>query len=88
MIRPVNKRLIAKLAPEQEIKKGALLLASAPNKRDTFEIVAISENEQGLKVGDIILVVPYGVQEMQIEGETFYMAHNDEVIGVFEYAKT
>jgi len=83
MIRPVNKRIIAKLFEPVEEKKTIILTVKEP-KKDTFEVLAVAENEQGIKVGDKILIDKYDALEKEIDGEKLYIIQCERVLGVIE----
>ena len=53
-------------------------------KKDTFEVLAVAENEQGIKVGDKILIDKYDALEKEIDGEKLYIIQCERVLGVIE----
>ena len=84
MIRPLNKRIIAKLAPTEEVIKGTLILTPKEPRKDIYTVISVAENEQGIKVGDRILMDKYDALEKEIDGEAFYILQCDRVLGVIE----
>jgi co-chaperonin GroES (HSP10) len=84
MLRPLNKRILAKLIQEEEQKKGALILTAKEPKKDRYEVLAVAENEQGIKVGDKILIDKYDALEKEIDGQHYHIIQCDRVLGVIE----
>jgi len=83
MIRPLNKRIIGKIVPEEE-KTGALILTNKEPRKDIFTVISISDNHQGIKVGDKILVDRYASVEKEIQGDVVYIIECDKVLGIIE----
>lgn len=85
MLRPLNKRLTATLVEEKvETKVGGLYLAPKEPKRDTYLVTSIGENEQGIKVGDKVLIDKYDCLEKELDGQKVYIINCDRVLGVIE----
>ena len=85
MFRPLNKRLVGRLVLEsEETKIGGLYVAKKEPKRDTYTVISVAENEQGIKPGDCILIEKYDALEKQIDGETLYIIQCDRVLGVLD----
>lgn len=85
MIRPLNKRLVATLVEETtENKVGGLYMAPKEPKRDTYIVISINENEQGIKVGDKVLIDKYDCLEKEMDGKKVYIINCDRVLGIIE----
>lgn len=84
MIRPLNKRIIAKLTPQEERKVGTLILTPKEPRKDMYTVISVAENEQGIKPGDCIFMDKYDALEKEINGETLYILQCDRVLGVVE----
>jgi len=85
MLRPMNKRLVAKLVEEAQEKtiNGIILTAKEP-KKDTYTVISVAENEQGIRVGDRILIEKYDALQKEFDGETVYIIQCERVLGVIE----
>ena len=83
MFKPLNKRLVARLVEEEETKKS-LIITVKETPKDTFIVIAVGENEQGIKHGDKILIDKYDALEKEINGQKLYIIQCDRVLGVFE----
>lgn len=81
-IRPTNKKLIGKLY--ELPKKDELIITVTENPRDRYIVVAVVENDQGIKEGDLILCHKMDVLEKEIDGEKIYIIPVERVIGVIE----
>ncbi len=80
MLRPLNKYIVAKLVEKE--KKGTLILTTKEEKKDTFDVISVSNDLTDIKIGDRILTDSYGVKEHEIDGEMFHLIHFDRVVGV------
>lgn len=81
-LRPTNKRLTATLYEEPH--KGALILTAKDTRKDTFVVVDVCENDQGIKAGDRILVDKFDALEKEVGGEKVYIIEVARVVGVIE----
>lgn len=80
MLKPLNNHLISKLI-ETPPPKGKLIL-TMESSTYLFEVVAIGPNDQGIKVGDKVVIGKYGPEEIYLEGEKLYALACDKVLAV------
>ena len=90
-IRPLGDRVLVKLVEEQETKKGGIIIPdTAKEKPQEATVVAVGAGrlEEGkripieLKKGDRILISKYGGTEVKIDGETYQILREDDVLAV------
>ena len=77
---------------EQEVKKGGIIIPdTAKEKPQEGKVVAVGTgkaNEDGKKVdftvkkGDKVLISKYGGTEIKIDGETFLIMREDDILGI------
>ncbi len=91
-VRPLYDRVLVKrLASETTTKGGIIIPDNAKEKPLEGEIVATgngkvlddgSVREMSVKVGDKVLFGKYAETEIKIEGETFLLLREDDLLGV------
>ncbi|VVM04948.1 10 kDa chaperonin [Methylacidimicrobium cyclopophantes] len=90
-IRPLGDRVLVKLIEEQETKKGGIIIPdTAKEKPQEATVVAVGPGrlEEGkripieLKKGDRILISKYGGTEVKIDGESYQILREDDVLAV------
>lgn len=95
-IRPLHDRVLVKrLEEEQKTAGGIIIPDSAKEKPTKGKVVATgkgSRNEAGeivpldVKEGDVVLFPQWGGQEIKINGETFLVIKEADIIAVEEAA--
>jgi chaperonin GroES len=91
-IRPLGDRVLVKAIEEKEVVKGGIIIPdSAKEKPQEAKVVAVGAgrlDESGkripieLKKGDKVLVSKYGGTEIKIDGETYQILREDDVLAV------
>jgi chaperonin GroES len=92
--RPLSDRIVVKRIEEQEtIRRGIIIPDSAQEKPQEAEVVAIGHGKRledgtvvavDVKVGDRILFGKYSSSDIKVEGETYLIMREDEILGVVE----
>lgn len=92
-IRPLHDRVLVKRLDGEEKSKGGIIIPeSAKEKPLEGEIIAIgngkvlddgSTREIQVKVGDRVLFGKYAETEIKLEGETFLLLREDDLLAVF-----
>jgi len=93
-LRPLYDRVLVKRIDSEEKTKGGLYIPdSAKEKPLEGEIVAAGKgrfNDKGelrpisVKVGDRVLFAKYAETEVKIEGESYLLLREDDLLGVIE----
>ncbi len=91
-IRPLGDRILVKSVEEQEVRKGGIIIPdSAKEKPQEAKVVAIGSgrlDDSGkrvpieLKKGDKVLISKYGGTEIKVDGETYQILREDDVLAV------
>ena len=86
-IKPLADRVVIKLVEEEETTKGGLILSgSAKEKPQVAEVIAVgpgtSEVKMEVKVGDQVLYGKYAGQEIQIDGETYLIMKQNDILAI------
>jgi len=91
-IKPLGDRLLVEPVEEKEVKKGGIIIPdTAKEKPQEGVIVALGTgktNDEGKKVpfevkkGDRVLVSKYGGTEIKIDGETYLIMREDDILGI------
>jgi chaperonin GroES len=91
-IRPLADRVLVKPLDQSEVKKGGIIIPDAhKEKPQEGEIVALGtgkRDEDGklieftVKKGDKVLISKYGGTEIKLEGDTFLIMREDDILGI------
>ncbi len=84
--------MLVKPLEEKEISKGGIIIPdSAKEKPQEAEVVALGTGKRDddgklveftVKVGDKILVSKYGGTEVKVEGESYTIMREDDILGI------
>lgn len=91
-IKPLGDRVLVQAIEEKEQVRGGIIIPdSAKEKPQEAKVVALGTgktDESGkkhvfeVKVGDCVLVSKYGGTEVKLDGETFTLLREDDILGV------
>ncbi len=91
-VKPLSDRVIVHPLDEKEVKKGGIIIPdSAKEKPQEGEVVALGTgklDENGKKIeftvkkGDKVLISKYGGTEIKVDGETYLIMREDDILGI------
>jgi chaperonin GroES len=91
-VRPLGDRVLVQPLEEQEVKKGGIIIPdTAKEKPQEGKVVALGTgklDDNGKKVeftvkkGDKVLISKYGGTEIKIDGDTFLIMREDDILGI------
>jgi chaperonin GroES len=91
-IKPLGDRVLVKPLEEKEISKGGIIIPdAAKEKPQEAEVLALGTGKRDddgklveftVKVGDKILVSKYGGTEVKVEGESYTIMREDDILGI------
>jgi len=91
-IKPIGDRVLVQHIEEKEQVRGGIIIPdSAKEKPQEAKVIALctgKKDENGIvtafevKVGDIVLLSPYGGSEVKLDGEKFKLVREDDILGV------
>ena len=91
-IRPLGDRVLVKPLEEKEISKGGIIIPdSAKEKPQEAQVVALGTGKRDddgklieftVEVGDKVLVSKYGGTEVKVEGESYTIMREDDILGI------
>ena len=91
-IKPIGDRVLVKPLEEKEVKKGGIIIPdSAKEKPQEGEVVALGTgklDDKGVKIaftvkkGDKVLTPKYGGTEIKVDGETYLIMREDDILGI------
>jgi len=94
MMNPLGDRvLVTAVEKTEEIRGGLIIPDSAKEKPQEGLIVAAGRGRLGddgrlipmdVKVGDKVLYGKYSGTEIKIDGKTFLIMHQDDILGIIE----
>lgn len=93
-LRPLSDRILVERVEEDEKTKGGIIIPdTAKEKPAEGKVVATGKGRLGedgkllpmdVKVGDRVLFSKYGGTEVKIDGVTYLIMRQDDVLGVIE----
>jgi chaperonin GroES len=91
-IKPLGDRVLVKPLEEKEISKGGIIIPdAAKEKPQEAEVLALGTGKRDddgklieftVKVGDKVLVSKYGGTEVKVEGESYTIMREDDILGI------
>ncbi len=92
-IKPLADRVVVKSAPvEETTKSGIILTASAQEKPQVSEVVAVgpgglvdgNEVVMNVKVGDKVIISKYSGTEVKLDGEEYSIVRQSDILATIE----
>ena len=92
-IKPLADRVVVKLVEaEEKTKSGLILTASAQEKPQVAEVVAVGpggivdgkEITMTVKVGDKVIAAKYAGTEIKLDGEEYVIIRQSDILAVVE----
>jgi len=91
-VRPLADRVLVKPLEAVETKKGGIIIPDAhKEKPQEGEVVALGTGKRddegklipfSVKKGDKVLISKYGGTEIKVEGDTFLIMREDDILGI------
>ena len=91
-VRPLGDRVLVKPIEEKEVKKGGIIIPdTAKEKPQEGEVVALGTgklDDKGKKIeftvkkGDKVLVSKYGGTEIKLDGESYQIFREDDILAI------
>lgn len=93
-IKPLSDRVLLKaVEAEETTKSGIILTSAAQEKPQVAEVVAVgagTKDDEGklipmtVKVGDKVLTGKYSGTEVKVDGETYTIVREDDILAIVE----
>jgi chaperonin GroES len=91
-IQPLGDRVLVQPLEEKEVKKGGIIIPdSAKEKPQEGKVIALGTgkvDDEGKKIpftvkkGDTVLISKYGGTEIKLDGETYTLLREDDILGI------
>jgi len=91
-VRPLGDRVLVQAIEEKETKKGGIIIPdTAKEKPQEGKVVALGTgklDDNGKKVeftvksGDKVLISKYGGTEIKVDGESYLIMREDDILGI------
>ena len=91
-IKPLGDRVLVQPLEEKEVKKGGIIIPdTAKEKPQEGEVVALGtgkRDEDGKLIeftgtkGDKVLISKYGGTEVKIDGDSYLIMREDDILGI------
>ena len=91
-VRPLGDRVLVQPLEEAEVKKGGIIIPdTAKEKPQEGKVVALGTGKRDddgkviaftVKKGDKVLISKYGGTEIKIEGTSYLIMREDDILGI------
>lgn len=92
-LKPLTDRVVLKtVEAEQTTKSGIILAASAQEKPEVYEVVAVgpggvvdgNEVVMNVKVGDMVITGRYSGATVKVDGEEYNIVRQEDILAIVE----
>ena len=91
-IKPLGDRVLVQALEEKEVKKGGIIIPdTAKEKPQEGQVVALGTGKRDddgkliaftVKKGDKVLISKYGGTEVKVDGESYLIMREDDILGI------
>ena len=91
-VKPLGDRVLVQPLEEKEVKKGGIIIPdTAKEKPQEGKVVALGTgklDDEGKKIafvvkeGDRVLISKYGGTEIKVDGESYLIMREDDILGI------
>lgn len=91
-IKPIGDRvLVQHLEEKEQVRGGIIIPDSAKEKPQEAKVIALGTGKKDdagntapfeVKVGDMVLLSPYGGSEVKLDGQKYKLVREDDILGV------
>jgi chaperonin GroES len=91
-VRPLGDRVLVQPLEEAEVKKGGIIIPdTAKEKPQEGKVVALGTGKRDddgkliaftVKKGDKVLISKYGGTEIKIDGDSYLIMREDDILGI------
>lgn len=91
-IKPIGDRvLVQHLEEKEQVRGGIIIPDSAKEKPQEAKVIALGTGKKDdagkttpfeVKVGDMVLLSPYGGSEVKLDGQKFKLVREDDILGI------
>ena len=91
-IQPLGDRVLVQPVDEKEVKKGGIIIPdTAKEKPQEAKVIALGTgklDDEGKKIeftvkkGDLVLISKYGGTEVKVDGESYLIMREDDILGI------
>ena len=91
-IQPLSDRVLVQLIEEKEVNRGGIIIPdTAKEKPQEAKVIALGTgklDDEGkkvaftVKVGDTVLISKYGGTEVKLDGTSYMIMREDDILGI------
>ena len=91
-VRPLGDRVLVQALEEAEVKKGGIIIPdTAKEKPQEGKVIALGTGKRDddgkiipftVKTGDTVLISKYGGTEIKIDGNSYLIMREDDILGI------
>lgn len=84
-IKPLSDNVVIKMTEAEETTvSGIILTGAAKEKPQVAEVVAVGPKVEEVKVGDKVLTNTYSGKEVKLDGETYTILEEEDILAIVE----
>lgn len=81
-IKPANQQLFCKKQEAvTQTKSGFLLTEKNAEKPQLADVINVGDDVKSFKSKDVVVYKPYATVDVKLEGEEYFLIHQDDVLG-------
>lgn len=85
MLNPLNKKLIIQLIEKEKVSPGGIILTKTDRDEvNRGKVISVGPEVLDISVGDVILPNWNAATKTGVDGNTFYVLSEDDVVLIFE----
>ena len=91
-VKPLGDRVLVEPVEEKEVKKGGIIIPDSAKEKPTEGVIRAlgtgKKDDDGkvqpfeVKIGDRVLISKYGGTEIKVDGETYLIMREDDILGI------
>jgi co-chaperonin GroES (HSP10) len=85
MLKPLKGKLILELIHKEKVTESGIVLSSAdPNEANKGRVVAMADDIQEIREGDIVLPDWNKAQKTNYQSNDYYIIHSNDIVAIFD----
>jgi len=85
MLKPLNKKLVVEIIEKEKVSPGGIILTRTDRDEvNRGKVISVGPEVLDISVGDVILTNWNAASKTVVEGNTFYILSEEDVVLIFE----
>jgi len=84
MLKPLNKKLVVEIIEKEKVSPGGIILTRTDRDEvNRGKVISVGPEVLDISVGDVILPNWNAASKTTVDGDTFYILSEDDVVLIF-----